>query len=87
VAEPKRSTCRSCGAPIIWSTTIGLGRRIPLDAEPVGDGNVVLTLKGAMVSPPSGVPDPTGSKRYKSHFSTCPNAAKHRRGKAESQQS
>jgi hypothetical protein len=36
-------TCRSekCGAPVIWGISIN-GKRVILDAEPVGRGNLVL---------------------------------------------
>jgi len=84
------STCRSCGAPVVWAVTPE-GRRMPVDAEPVDGGNVLLS------------PNPTGSQdryapvatvvgkrvqaslfgddgpRYVSHFATCPNADLHRR--------
>jgi len=67
--------CGSCGAAILWCKTES-DRAMPLDAEPVPDGNVwinalgraVVVQKGTAISPPS----------YKSHFATCPNAAKHR---------
>lgn len=36
------STCRSCGEPITWAITAN-GKRMPLDAEPSMEGNVVLT--------------------------------------------
>ena len=35
------NTCRSCGAPILWRETHA-GRRMPIDPEPVADGNVVI---------------------------------------------
>jgi hypothetical protein len=31
--------CRSCEAPIVWAKTAN-NRRMPLDPEPVPDGNV-----------------------------------------------
>jgi len=33
--------CRSCNAELIWATT-EKGKPIPLDAEPVADGNIRL---------------------------------------------
>ena len=65
------STCRSCGAAIVWAKTT-TGKSMPLDAEPVPDGNIVLH---------EGVAYVTGTGDRKSHFATCPNAARHRRGR------
>lgn len=55
---------------------------MPFDAEPVPDGNVVLTYPSpggalALVVDPdqTSIDDPP---RYVSHFATCPNAARHR---------
>lgn len=78
------SRCRSCQAPIVWAFTTS-GKRIPLDPDPVDDGNVVLS---AAVSPgqaptaivlPVGQPTLDDDPRYVSHFATCPNADTHRR--------
>lgn len=69
------ATCRSCGRPVVWSQTEA-GKYIPLDPEPVYDGNVVLEAHGALarvVAPRRDV------KRHISHFVTCPNAGQHRR--------
>ena len=65
------TTCRSCGAPIIW-VEMKSGRRMPCNAVPkkmiaIDQFNGRL---GFMVSV------------YESHFSTCPYAKEHRqRGK------
>ena len=69
------STCKSCGAPVIWKVTEG-GKKIPIDPEPCEDGNLILFGTGA--HPLSMMKIWTGDK-YKSHFATCPNAAAHRR--------
>lgn len=69
------STCRSCGAEILWSETM-TGKKIPLDPEQVLGGNIVLEAEGALariVKPEPGV------KRYRSHFASCPQAEQHRR--------
>lgn len=77
----KTSTCRSCGAPVIWAVTAS-GKRMPVDAEPVEGGNVRLDDVG--------LPDPQAvvfggfsadhaDTLHKSHFATCVNAAQHRR--------
>jgi hypothetical protein len=82
------ASCASCGAPILWART-GSGKLIPLDADPVDNGNVEL---GAFHSV-QGVPDfrdakvwgsahrwPDGTRRYRSHFVNCPQAERWRRG-------
>ena len=64
----KRANCKSCGAEIVWAVTSS-GRRIPVDYQ--GESVVILTEAGDEVR---------ASVRlgHKSHFATCPNAAKHR---------
>jgi hypothetical protein len=69
--------CQSCGAPIRWAKTT-TGRRMPLDAQPVSNGNVVLTDGGTLAVPRNDELH-SGSPRYRSHFATCPDAAKHRK--------
>ncbi len=80
--------CRSCGAPIVWART-NSGKAMPVDAEPVEDGNVVLRT-----GPDQSVTAYVLSKRdaegiqldmyvsrdlYVSHFTTCPTANTWRR--------
>ena len=70
------SACKSCGADIRWEIS-DHGKRLPLDVEPVADGNLVIVA--GVVAPyipelnatmSSGAPRP----RYVSHFATCPQA-------------
>jgi hypothetical protein len=69
------STCRSCGAEVVWAATVK-GRRIPLDAQPVADGNMTLVDGIAHLL----LQEPLEQQvRYRTHFSTCPNAESHRR--------
>ncbi len=68
--------CRSCPAPVRWEKTTS-GKWIPLDAEPVADGNIVLERGRARVLAADEQVG-HGVRRFKSHFATCPNAAKHR---------
>ena len=54
---------------------------MPLDPEPVEEGNIVLRELDqptplALAVPPAAFPD---EPRYLSHFATCPDAARHRR--------
>ena len=36
--------CLSCGAPIIWAVNDSSGLRMPVDPEPVDDGNILLSV-------------------------------------------
>lgn len=76
------ASCRSCGAPIVFAVT-ERGKRIPIDAEPVENGNIALDR---LQEPPRAYVLKTATARemvegnlYVLHFSTCPNAAQHRR--------
>ena len=75
------SACRSCDAEVLWART-PQDKAIPIDPEPVEGGNIVLH------DPVPGRPrtchfvgrgTPSDGPRYVSHFTTCPNAAQHRR--------
>jgi hypothetical protein len=78
------SECRSCHAKIVWAVTTK-GRPIPIDPEPVPDGNIILEPRGTSWRPlpplatvwTHGAQD--GVVLYKSHFATCPAAAKFRK--------
>ncbi len=76
------ATCRSCGATIQWVETV-TGKKMPLDAEPHEDGNIALLPAGAMVLTKDLAEQgkKIGSKRYRSHFATCPSADQHRKPK------
>ena len=74
------SACRKCHAGIIWATTTK-GASIPIDEEPVQDGNLVLVPqqgRTVLARTPDELLD-RGRHRYVSHFATCPNAAEFRR--------
>lgn len=68
------STCRSCGARITWLETAG-GKKIPVDEDPVPDGNIIVVGKMAHVL---GKGQETTEPRYVSHFVTCPQAGEWR---------
>ena len=68
------ASCRSCGAEIRWERTAA-GKAIPLDFEPVLDGNLAFRNDGLVVSAAGCPPGP----RYVAHFATCPHADAHRR--------
>lgn len=69
------NTCRSCHAPVIWAKTT-TGKDIPLNPVPVVGGNLDLVDGVARYVQPS-----SGVKLYTSHFTDCPQANSHRRGK------
>lgn len=77
------SACRSCGASVVWRRTPA-DKSIPLDPTPSALlGNVVLKGEGgARVLAQSEIPAARkrGDDLYVSHFVTCPNAKRHRRG-------
>ncbi len=69
----KLSYCRSCWAPVLWCKTLS-GKRMPVDAKPVADGDLGISNTGV-----TGRNVHNGPNRYTSHFSTCPNASSHRK--------
>lgn len=76
--------CRSCHARITWLRTPG-GKAIPVDEDPVEDGNIVIDVercqlvarvfKDAEMARSFAPEEP----RYVSHFQTCPDAPEWRR--------
>lgn len=78
--ERMPANCSSCQAPIIWAKTEA-GRAMPLDAEPVDDGNMELLPDGICRFVPKGDHTTVVVPLYKSHFATCPHARTHRKAK------
>ena len=88
--------CLSCKAPVIWTVT-ERRKRMPVDAEPVEGGTILLSHRRvgsppvALVQGPLEIeqlraqhersPQEGPLRLHTSHFATCPNAARHRRGK------
>lgn len=74
--------CGSCRAPVIWAITAAGGKRMPIDADPVDGGTIVLSADdppiASVVAPDQMLLGDDGV-RYTSHFATCPNADQHRR--------
>jgi hypothetical protein len=78
------TTCRSCGAEIIWART-ERGSRMPMDARRVmGNDKNLFVLRdhhspeGPLAIAAWGL-DWRSDPHYRSHFATCPNADQHRR--------
>ena len=82
-ARKSIATCRSCEAPILWAKTAKTGKAIPLNPEPVPadtPGALVIINGAAYGKTAIDRIGTIGASWYVSHFATCPNAAKHRRG-------
>lgn len=79
--------CGSCKAAIRWVTTEG-GKNMPLDWDPTETGNVVprvvegdvRTEVRAHILRDDEQPRPD-ENRYSTHWQTCPDADKHRKGR------
>lgn len=76
---PRKASCHSCGEPIVWCRT-ETGKRMPVNVEPVTEGNLVL-IPGPLPevrSASRGGREP-GQLLYVSHFATCKTASRHRK--------
>jgi hypothetical protein len=71
------STCRSCGEPVRWVEIRKSGKKMPLDVDPVSNGNVVIEADGRAAVLPA-LANYQGEK-YVTHFDTCPEAKRWRR--------
>lgn len=77
--------CRSCKAPVVWLTIRPGGRRMPIDPDPVDDGNIMADLNAAVGVVMSAETvavlreDDSDEPLYRSHFATCPDARTWRR--------
>lgn len=85
---PFRRICRSCRAPILWAFTTASGERMPLDEKPSATGNVVVHISeeqpprlmaGVLTRGQVDGARLDGKTLYRSHFVSCPDAARHRR--------
>jgi len=85
------SRCRSCNAEIVWCKTEA-GKMMPVDAVPDFEkGSIVLRpqppVVGGKQAPPLAIQHVSSAQMpdddlYTSHFATCPDAKKWRRGAA-----
>lgn len=75
------ATCRSCDAEIEWAQTEKGNKKMPLDADPVDGGNLVVIshVAGEFGMVPVVRYVKKGEGRRVSHFATCPNRDEHRR--------
>lgn len=74
-----RSLCRLCNAPLRWVRSEE-GKRMPLDAEPAADGNIVVTEEGVGIVLGGRVKTVGKTTLWRSHFASCPRAAEARGG-------
>jgi hypothetical protein len=78
-------TCRSCGAPILWATVELSSTRMPVDADPAPEGNVLIRREpGRIWARVLGGAELRQARHeheslHRSHFATCPDAADWRR--------
>lgn len=80
--EREPATCGNenrpgCGEPIRWVVFPDTGKKMPVDAEPTGVGNVIVNADGEAT-----LMQPTSTymgDRYVSHFKTCPRSKDYRR--------
>lgn len=82
------AACISCDAPVLWAIMSSTGSRMPLDPEPKPDGNIALIEPVIVGEAPLAIvirPSQLEAARrlnahlYRSHFASCPYAARHRR--------
>ncbi len=80
-----QSTCRGCGAPIVWIKTAS-GKSMPCNAEPVtywekpGASGKIVTPNGEIISCEfEGDRQTISGIGYISHFSSCPEAGRFRK--------
>jgi hypothetical protein len=82
VSAWESTPCKSCSAPVIWATTTR-GKAMPVDPDPVVEGNLVLEARFGDAPPLArvlGVAKQFGRKDLRvAHFVTCPQAGQWRR--------
>lgn len=69
--------CKSCDAPIRWVKMPASGKLMPLDDQPVEDGNIIVMAGDGYILTAEQAEMYRGP-RFKSHFATCPSATEHR---------
>lgn len=78
------ANCRSCAAEIEWAVTTS-GKIMPVNALPDENGNLLARRESdGSLHVRARPPDDSGrwvdEKPAMSHFATCPDATRHRRG-------
>lgn len=80
------SICESCRRLMLWAVTAKKGRRIPLDPEPVENGNITLSgvkplIATTLVGFELELAQRQGDPLYIAHHATCPEGRKWRKSK------
>jgi hypothetical protein len=85
------SKCRSCGASVIWFVS-EKGKPVIVDPEPIEEGNIIIKHGPGMDDEVAHYETkeekearlkakiPAARTAYRSHFVTCPDAKKWRKG-------
>lgn len=89
---PGRCKAAACGRPIQWARNVISGKGMPLDPDPVADGNVVVLRDSEVTTDVElragewpvrvlgkGEEPPTDRPLYQAHFRSCPDADSFRR--------
>ena len=71
--------CSSCRARILWCTSAANNKPIPMDPNPIADGNMWIDSKG--IAHAVDLLTPPGVDRYVAHSVTCPHADEHRKAR------
>ena len=77
------TSCKRCGARVLFGRMQSSGKMAPFDASPSEKGNAVIVTPATENEPPimrvlkKG--EAANGPRYVSHFATCPNAKDFRR--------
>lgn len=85
--ELEMAECRSCHREIEWTIVAKSGKKMPIDPNPRPNGNVEIlpNVDGEtgmrMVEVVAKAAISAEHPRYVSHFTTCPKAAEHRKGR------
>ena len=80
---PNQAKCFSCGAIVIWCHTTS-GGRMPVNAEPSPNGNLMMHENGAIEALNRAEvvkAKAAGMPLYLSHFATCSAPSKYRKKK------
>jgi hypothetical protein len=75
--------CRSCNAQIVWAVAEQSLRSLPVDPQPVKNGNIRLIRRDGKAPLARSLTveqrSRSGGPLYQAHFASCPYADKHRR--------
>lgn len=72
--------CRECGASVFFAQNAASGKSAIVDSIPRLDGNIIVNDDDTITYLKKGEQPPAGTHRYVSHFATCSNPKRFRRG-------